>query len=134
VDPFQGVRSLALDPEPTLIASTGFAVLSPSDAPWSHVHAAMTQEEVFERLGHLADGAAYPAVRAEVVSETPIVWGGREIGEVFHATAAPMYESAAANRRESRTLVELRDALLPKLISGELRVKDGAHFAMETTI
>ena len=27
-------------------------------------------------------------------------------------------------REESRTLAELRDALLPKLISGELRVRD----------
>ncbi len=29
-----------------------------------------------------------------------------------------------ANAKESRTLAELRDALLPKLISGELRVRD----------
>jgi type I restriction enzyme S subunit len=28
-------------------------------------------------------------------------------------------------RRESRTLARLRDALLPKLISGEIRVKAG---------
>ena len=32
--------------------------------------------------------------------------------------------SIATNNEESRTLVALRDALLPKLISGELRVKD----------
>jgi type I restriction enzyme S subunit len=30
----------------------------------------------------------------------------------------------AQNERESRTLAALRDALLPKLISGELRVPD----------
>jgi hypothetical protein len=29
------------------------------------------------------------------------------------------------NRLESRTLAELRDALLPKLLSGELRVPSG---------
>jgi type I restriction enzyme S subunit len=39
------------------------------------------------------------------------------------------FASNATNRREeivseSRTLAALRDALLPKLISGELRVKD----------
>ena len=33
-----------------------------------------------------------------------------------------------ACRRESRTLAALRDALLPKLISGELRVKDAERF------
>lgn len=31
---------------------------------------------------------------------------------------------ASTNRRESRTLATLRDTLLPKLISGELRIKD----------
>jgi type I restriction enzyme S subunit len=31
-------------------------------------------------------------------------------------------------RRESRTLAALRDALLPKLISGEIRVKDAERF------
>jgi len=32
---------------------------------------------------------------------------------------------------ESRTHVALRDTLLPKLISGELRVKDAEKFLME---
>ena len=32
---------------------------------------------------------------------------------------------------ESRTLAALRDALLPKLISGELRVKDTERFLKE---
>jgi type I restriction enzyme S subunit len=34
----------------------------------------------------------------------------------------------ASNERESRTLATLRDTLLPKLISGELRVKDAERF------
>ena len=34
----------------------------------------------------------------------------------------------AEGERESRTLATLRDALLPKLISGELRVKDAERF------
>jgi type I restriction enzyme S subunit len=48
------------------------------------------------------------------------------------------FASSAANRREemvaeSRTLAALRDALLPKLICGELRVKDAERF-LETAI
>jgi type I restriction enzyme S subunit len=34
----------------------------------------------------------------------------------------------AENERESHTLAAIRDTLLPKLISGELRVKDAARF------
>lgn len=36
-----------------------------------------------------------------------------------------------ASITESRTLAALRDALLPKLISGKLRVKDAERFLKE---
>jgi type I restriction enzyme S subunit len=34
-----------------------------------------------------------------------------------------------ANDDESHTLATMRDALLPKLLSGEIRVKDAERFA-----
>jgi len=37
-------------------------------------------------------------------------------------------------RRESRTLAALRDALLSKLISGEIRVKDAEQFLKERVL
>jgi type I restriction enzyme S subunit len=36
------------------------------------------------------------------------------------------------NNEESRTLTALRDTLLPKLISGEIRVKDAERFLVNT--
>lgn len=44
-------------------------------------------------------------------------------------TLAPMIESQWQRRVECRTLAALRDLLLPKLISGEMRVKDADRFA-----
>ena len=44
--------------------------------------------------------------------------------ERFTEIARPWLAQAAHNIRESRTLAALRDTLLPKLLSGELRVKD----------
>jgi type I restriction enzyme S subunit len=41
-------------------------------------------------------------------------------------------ERMAENERESRILAALRDTLLPKLISGELRVKDAERFIGRT--
>ncbi len=38
------------------------------------------------------------------------------------------------NKHESRTLAQLRDTLLPKLISGELRIKDAEKFMEERTL
>jgi type I restriction enzyme S subunit len=42
----------------------------------------------------------------------------------FGSTAAPIFSRIDGNERESRTLAALRDTLLPKLISGALRVAD----------
>jgi type I restriction enzyme S subunit len=46
----------------------------------------------------------------------------------FHRWIEPSYNRVARNRAENRTLAAQRDALLPKLISGELRVKGPAPF------
>jgi type I restriction enzyme S subunit len=124
VRPERGSYFLCLNPSPNLIASTGFAVVTPTKAPWSYVHAALTQPETFEQLGHLADGGAYPAIRPEVIEAWEIPWPD-DAGKLedFHRKCAPLYERAEHNRRESRTLAGLRDALLPKLLSGAVRVK-----------
>ena len=42
--------------------------------------------------------------------------------EAFDRLSRPMYRKVVEHERESRTLAALRDTLLPKLISGELRV------------
>ena len=125
VRPDRGSYFLCLNPSPNLIASTGFAVLTPTKAPWSFIHAAMTQTDTFQYLGQHADGGAYPAVRPEVIGALEVPWPDTtEIPDKFHRACASLYERAEHNRRETRTLAALRDALLPKLLSGELRVPE----------
>jgi type I restriction enzyme S subunit len=50
------------------------------------------------------------------------------VAEAFGRAIGPLFVRSSAAVRESRTLAALRDALLPKLISGELRVKDAEKF------
>jgi type I restriction enzyme S subunit len=128
VRPERGAYFLALQPSPSLIASTGFAVVSPRTAPWSFIHAALTLPEVYEHLGHLADGGAYPAVHPDVIGAIDVAWPEPSgVVEQFHALCAPLYEHAASNRKESRTLTATRNALLPKLVSGEVRVEEAVQ-------
>jgi type I restriction enzyme S subunit len=132
VRPDRGSYFLALNPPENRVASTGFVVLTPREVPWSFVHAAMTRPEVFEHLGQMADGGAYPAVRPEIVSSwTVTIPDNSTVLDAFHSICGPLYEKAAANREQSRTLAALRDTLLPKLLSGELRVKDAESLAGE---
>ena len=123
VRPDRGSYFLALNPPESLVASTGFAVLTPTKVPWSYVHAAMTLPEVSDHLGQMADGGAYPAVRPEIIAAMNVaVPNEPRIFEAFQRTCAPLFEQAEANRIQSRTLATLRDTLLPKLLSGELSI------------
>jgi type I restriction enzyme S subunit len=47
------------------------------------------------------------------------------IMRAYHSLTAPLFESILANTRESLTLATLRDTLLPKLLSGELKTTVG---------
>jgi type I restriction enzyme S subunit len=46
----------------------------------------------------------------------------------FDRVSRPMYLKVVEHEREARALAALRDALLAKLITGELRVKDAERF------
>jgi type I restriction enzyme S subunit len=48
--------------------------------------------------------------------------------EAFNAIVDPLLDRVIANVHESRTLAATRDTLLPKLVSGAIRVKDAEAF------
>jgi type I restriction enzyme S subunit len=124
VRPDRGAHFLCLDPPETLIASTGFVVLSPRKGNWAFLYSALTRPEVGQDLGRLADGGAYPALRPEAIGELRLAEpNASEVVSVFEKLTQPLFERAAKNRHASRALAEVRDALLPRLISGEIRVK-----------
>ncbi len=124
-----GNGSYALISEPGLTGSTGFAVLRPTATSYTEVvYLAATAPDSIDALAHLADGAAYPAVRPEVVAATPVVGPSDEVLDRFSGAVGAILGRIALSERESRALAALRDALLPKLISGELRVKDAERF------
>lgn len=107
-------------------------MLRPRDANYAEfVYLVATAADNIDMLAHLADGAAYPAVRPEVVAATPIVRPDDEVLKRFSRSVGPVLAKIAQCERESRTLAALRDALLPKLISGELRVKDAEGLVAE---
>jgi type I restriction enzyme S subunit len=53
----------------------------------------------------------------------PLVLPPLQLVQEFNRIVAPTYDQIIALIHESRTLSALRDALLPKLISGEIRLK-----------
>lgn len=129
-------ESFALIAVEGMTGSTGFAVLRPQEKYFrDFVFLAATSPENIERLNHLADGAAYPAVRPDVVLASPVtVPPGEIVNDVLRGFAnvvSGWVDAVEKNKQESKTLAKLRDTLLPKLISGELRIADAERF-MET--
>ena len=117
-----GNGSFAFIGDSGLTGSTGFAVLRPHQRRHrAFVFLAATARENIERLTHLADGAAYPAVRPQTVGATQAVVVDDILMDVFSGLALPVLEKIESNKRENDTLVRIRDLLLPKLISGEIR-------------
>jgi len=125
-----GNRSFAYIHESNLTGSTGFAVLRPKH-PKSRafVYFCLTQDEVIGYFAHLADGGAYPAIRPDVVGNylTPLC--DSELIETFDQQCYPMIQKTGRNQRQALSLTKLRDTLLPKLISGELRIPDAEKLA-----
>jgi type I restriction enzyme S subunit len=127
-----GNGSYAFVGQDGLTGSTGFAILAPKAAETREfVYLASTSQENIERLSHLADGAAYPAVRPDVVAATEVVVPGEKALVAFSRITAPLLDRLEAKKRENRTLAETRDILLPKLMSGKIRLKDAERIVGE---
>lgn len=106
-----------------LTGSTGFAVLRPKQGDAvEFVYCALTSPENIEGLANLADGGAYPAINPKVVAATGIALADQGVMSVFSEVTRSMFAKRHANEQESQTLAEMRDLLLPKLMSGEIRV------------
>jgi type I restriction enzyme S subunit len=62
-----------------------------------------------------------------------LLWPGAPVVEAFFRLVNVGIVQSGRNEQESRTLATLRDTLLPKLISGELRIEDAERFLEQTT-
>jgi type I restriction enzyme, S subunit len=67
-------------------------------------------------------------VPAESLDHFALAVAPGSIAGSFGRLIGPLFERGSRAVTESRTLAALRDMLLPKLISGELRVKDAERF------
>jgi type I restriction enzyme S subunit len=67
-------------------------------------------------------GSAQPFIAQGDARAMKIIVPSNQLAKRFGQIVEPFHLKIGANKEESRTLATLRDALLPKLLSGELRV------------
>jgi type I restriction enzyme S subunit len=99
------------------------SALSDCDARWA-----------FFRLQHIdfekfSDKAAVPGINRNDVHDEEIVLPPLPLQGCFTSIVEPWLTRAEAYRAESNTLTQLRDTLLPKLLSGAITIPDAKVFA-----
>ncbi len=77
-----------------------------------------------EQLGlrEMNTDAAVPGLDRNNVYRLEVAWPGAPLVDIFDSVVASIRERVRHNIEESRTLAQTRDLLLPRLMSGELRV------------
>jgi type I restriction enzyme S subunit len=73
-------------------------------------------------------GAAQPFVSNGDIAKLPLMWPGEQVVQSFSEMIIPLFKKQECNVADSKSLAQLRDTLLPKLISGELRVPNTKDF------
>ncbi len=71
-----------------------------------------------------ANGSTFLEISKSAFRPMPVIVPSFEIMASFDALMRPLYETMVNNEKQTRVLVEIRDTLLPRLISGKLRVPE----------
>ena len=119
------------DPHPYLNQRVG-RISVPQDHPenYAWVYAQVRSQSFKRHAEARAHGSAQANVSGRALLEYPVVFPGKALLKHYSNFATPLISRYLANDAESRTLANLRDTLLPKLTSGQLRVQ-GAERSVE---
>ena len=73
-----------------------------------------------KNLAAMNAGSAVPSMTADILNAMELRIPDDERLADFEETVSPMYRAMSANEKQSGALITMRDALLPRLMSGEL--------------
>jgi len=102
-----------------------FKVTSKKYPRWFYYHWTKYHLEQFQSIA-AAKATTMGHIKRGDLKRAMVLIPPMSLLEQMTKTIAPLLEKIILNRLESRTLAELRDTLLPRLISGQLRVPE-AH-------
>ncbi len=84
----------------------------------------LSSDELIDYADAVSTGTKMPRTSWDDIARYSIIIPSPNVAEKFNAITLPFVQRIRANIFESQTLATLRDTLLPKLLSGEIRVKD----------
>jgi type I restriction enzyme S subunit len=124
VRPDQKHYGIIKNPIKNLVVSTGFCVLTCTKIDPHFIYLLLTNDEMTGYLHTIAEGSTstYPSLKpsdiGDIVFQLPPDDRLKEFANIAHNS----WGKIEKNHIQIRTLEKLRDTLLPKLMSGEVRV------------
>lgn len=109
-------------PNADTVFSTGFAVISAKSVPFTFLYCLTTTDEFVGYLVGCTNGAAYPAVKPSHFEAAKIIVPNKSLLDLFHQSTEPIFRKIGALDEMNTNLMEARDRLLPKLMSGEIEL------------
>ena len=122
VRPNRKQYALIQNPQSHLIVSTGFTVLRPTKIPFTYLTALAASDNFCGYLTSVAQGAAYPAVTYKDFEDYEFLLPPKSLLDKFHEVVELMYEQMHILQIQNQKLQDLKEILLPRLMSGELDV------------
>ncbi|MGH6972255.1 MAG: restriction endonuclease subunit S, partial [Caulobacteraceae bacterium] len=93
------------------------------------VTACVSSDEFVAFTDRSSTGTKMPRTSWALMRSFELPIPGKEVGEAFSNIVQPMHAKIVATVAENRTLAETRDYLLPRLMSGEVRVGEAEREA-----
>ena len=116
-----------VQPKDKAISSTEFLVLKPKAYfPREYIYCLARSAPFRTQIQSLITGTSPSHQRAQrtAVMKIQIIVPSNIILRAFETNTSSLLTRLLSNRRESSMLAQMRDTLLPKLLSGEIRVED----------
>lgn len=110
------------------VCSTDILVLRPKTHDWLGflaMHA--SSDALIAYTTQLSNGARMPRTSWRDVGGFEVALPPQEMASAFNALVLPMFERIHTNVASARALAEVRDTLLPRLISGKLRLPEAGR-------
>ena len=128
VRPNQRHYGIISEPLPNMLGSTGFAVIRSKNPLVCNelIYLCLTENEFIEKMQQLAEQSTstFPSIKPSDLGVCEIPCPKDQSSTSFTETLKSLFALIAANQRENISLSEIRDVLLPKLMSGEIDVSD----------
>ena len=125
VRPNQKHYMFLYNPSSNMVVSTGFIVIT---ANWSgyryYIYQYLIQDIVIQHLQSIAEQSVstYPSINASDITNLEINIPSNKAIEKYANVMNPIMKQITNNQSENLRLAQLRDTLLPKLMSGEIKV------------